>query len=640
MATEPEEWPAQIIARLSQEKAPAVQQMLRQIADTHPGTWLKPLHCPLIAAGGPIEDIYDVEVACDDSKAVVWTNRRRNVLAFRNSAFRLWDVAKKRQVGRLDLPFDCGRAAIANPPRCAVIVRGQQDLSYVNLETAVAETFFSEMVIEQVTISTDGAWAVASSVPPDWDYFEFDWNGPRTLRLFDLRTRTLVRAWTAHKAAIWNLALSANGRFLVTASDDQSARLFDLLQNRELGHWRCENRLRAAAITPDGSRLAYASDSGIVTVRDQAGSIVKRWKQFRPEPGCLQLSDDGQRVVSAGDGGWIDVVDLRTRRRSNRCWGTQPFLSSLKIDPDARHALTGELGGQLIIWDLTRVEQTRNRPPLNEGDISGIWASQHHALVQSYTGLSQWDLTTGEHEVVRKIGSDHISCSPAGGIWALTRWNDAGGGRIRLGRWGKKATKLFVEAGDLSRSMFTSLELSRNGMRISAAVHPTGCRVWNVADGRLVWHRAEFGLGVRPFLSPSGRYLLLAALDGGLEVVDLETGDVLNRELPEPGYGPVVFVEDDSMLVAQGANTVLLNWKTGSSALIGPGRPSSVSADGGWVVIESNQRKLTLWKLPEARRVATFTLDAPLRHSALSLDGRYLVAGDGLGHVHILKRQG
>jgi len=83
-----------------------------------------------------------------------------------------------------------------------------------------------------------------------------------------------------------------------------------------------------------------------------------------------------------------------------------------------------------------------------------------------------------------------------------------------------------------------------------------------------------------------------------------------------------------------------LDWKTNSSAALCKGTPSSIADDARWLVTESISRKLTLWALPERRSVATYTLDVPILETALSPDGRFLVAGDQSGGVHILRREG
>ncbi len=93
------------------------------------------------------------------------------------------------------------------------------------------------------------------------------------------------------------------------------------------------------------------------------------------------------------------------------------------------------------------------------------------------------------------------------------------------------------------------------------------------------------------------------------------------------------------MVIQQGFDSATLNWRTNELRALFEGRPSSIGDDGRWMVTESHTRKMILWMLPEERRLATFTLDAPVLHTALSSDGRYLVAGDQNGKVHILERR-
>src|SRR5205814_6049665 len=131
----------------------------------------------------------------DESRALIWSKDRRTITSFRNSSFRTWDLRSGREAHRFDLPIDWGRAAISDPPRRAVVMASQRQLLQVNLESSTVEVIFTGSVIELVAISADGAWAVTTSVPPDWDYFKHDWNGPRTLRLFDLERRSCVRTW-------------------------------------------------------------------------------------------------------------------------------------------------------------------------------------------------------------------------------------------------------------------------------------------------------------------------------------------------------------------------------------------------------------------------------------------------------------
>jgi WD40 repeat protein len=634
LAGEPEEWPAQLVARLQTDQAPTIQRILRSVIDSRDGCWLRPIRSPLIAAGGAIVEIFDVSAPFEDSGALIWSRDGKTVTAFCRTSFRTWDMKAGREVRRLDVPIQWGRAAISDPPRRAVIMAEQRQLLLVDLKTAATNVIFDEPVIERVAISTDGWWAVATSVPPDWDYGEHEWAGPRIFRLFDLRRRRLVRTWQSHLALVTDLALSADGRFLATVSRDQTARMFDLGTGKTVGCWRSARQLDAVAITPNGRRLAYISPGGVLTVRRQDGKILGRFADCDAEPGCLRLSSIGSNVVMAS-GEYASVVDFKKSKRFGPFPGTQPNLSSLAIDRRGRRAITGELGRQLVHWDLTKAVNLNT-----EGSrISGIWAGGEKALVHG-DGVSEWDLSTGESSAFLPRGNYTVACAPSAAIWAVARWRHAGGGRIRIGKWGHKQTVPFFQLKDLSPSFqVPSVQISRNGERLVAILHPQGCLVLNLSDQRTVWHR-ELGLGVRPYLAPSGRYLVLCSIPGSLEIIDLETKETVERSLSPTYVGPVLFTPDDeSVLLQQGDSTALLNWRTNSLRTF-PGTPSSISEDGQWLVTESEGRKLSLWALPDERRVATFTLDVPVLHTALSPDGRYLIAGDQSGGVHILQREG
>ena len=91
------------------------------------------------------------------------------VTSFRDVSFRTWDLSLGQEIRRLDLPIQWGRAAISDPPSTAVVMVSQRQLLLVNLESATAEVIFDEHAIEWVAISADGAWAVTTGVPPDWD---------------------------------------------------------------------------------------------------------------------------------------------------------------------------------------------------------------------------------------------------------------------------------------------------------------------------------------------------------------------------------------------------------------------------------------------------------------------------------------
>jgi WD40 repeat protein len=288
----------------------------------------------------------------------------------------------------------------------------------------------------------------------------------------------------------------------------------------------------------------------------------------------------------------------------------------------------------MVLWNLTGAAKASS-----EGSwISGIWAGRSNALVHDTDGLWLWDFSTGERSLIR-TGRGQVSSAPEAGVWAVASWAESSGGRIRVGKWGCKQTTLLVQSKESFLGLGTVLQISRNGTRLVAPFFQQGCRVFDAFDGHVVWQREKLELGAQASLSPSGQHLFICSLLGTLEIIDLDGGKSIHHSLPQPGQRAILFPpEHDCVFIQQGEDTGMLNWRTNSAGPVFQGRPSSISDDGRWMVTQSRTRKLNLWTLPEARRVATFTSDTPILHTALSPDGRFLIAGDQRGGVYIFER--
>jgi WD40 repeat protein len=75
-----------------------------------------------------------------------------------------------------------------------------------------------------------------------------------------------VRRFTGHESTVWSVAVTPDGKFVVSGSDDKTVRLWDLATGKEVrrftGH---EAPVYRVAVTPDGQYVV--SGSGDKTVR-------------------------------------------------------------------------------------------------------------------------------------------------------------------------------------------------------------------------------------------------------------------------------------------------------------------------------------------------------------------------------------
>ncbi|MGO9109518.1 MAG: protein kinase domain-containing protein [Thermoguttaceae bacterium] len=85
--------------------------------------------------------------------------------------------------------------------------------------------------------------------------------GKDGLGLLDVLTGKQLVAFRGHSGAVTSALFSTDGRFVVTASDDQTARVWDAATGKEVLLLRHNGVVQFAVMTPDGRRVATASDT-------------------------------------------------------------------------------------------------------------------------------------------------------------------------------------------------------------------------------------------------------------------------------------------------------------------------------------------------------------------------------------------
>jgi WD40 repeat protein len=125
-----------------------------------------------------------------------------------------------------------------------------------------------------------------------------------------------------HTALIRRIGVDRAGRFAVTASEDKTARLWDLQTGRQLAVLRppigpgAEGKLYAAALSPDGALVAlggYTSPEGqpeAIYLLDRAsGRLLQRLPGLPSSVNHLAFSADGRWLAAALGAGGLRVIE-------------------------------------------------------------------------------------------------------------------------------------------------------------------------------------------------------------------------------------------------------------------------------------------------------------------------------------------
>ncbi|WP_437975744.1 WD40 repeat domain-containing protein [Sorangium sp. So ce295] len=217
----------------------------------------------------------------------------------------------------------------------------------------------------------------------------------------------LLRTLTGHSGAVHSVALTPDGRRIVSGSSDHTVKVWDLASGAEImtltGHG---DAVKAVAVTPDGLGVLSGSTDGTLTLWDlQSGA--ERWAF----PGlcpveAVAVTPDGERALIAQEDEILKVVRLRDGveehaleghvKAEENAWFPN-VTRAVAITPDGQRAVSASEDRSLILWDLARGTAVRAL----WGHTSWVTAvaitpGGARAISGGGDGLKVWELATGE----------------------------------------------------------------------------------------------------------------------------------------------------------------------------------------------------------------------------------------------------
>ncbi|MGH3978198.1 MAG: WD40 repeat domain-containing protein, partial [Pseudonocardiaceae bacterium] len=111
----------------------------------------------------------------------------------------------------------------------------------------------------------------------------------------------------AHDGSVWSVVFSPDGSRVATASDDGTARVFDAVSGAEQARLAHDGWVRAVVFSPDGSRVATASDDGTARVFDAVSGVEQARLAHDGSVNAVVFSPDGSQVATASDDGTARV---------------------------------------------------------------------------------------------------------------------------------------------------------------------------------------------------------------------------------------------------------------------------------------------------------------------------------------------
>jgi WD40 repeat protein/serine/threonine protein kinase len=406
------------------------------------------------------------------------------------------------------------------------------------------------------------------------------------------RQHRSVAVWSDHDLAITSFDVSRDGRFAVSAGDDQTIRFWELASGKVLA--TAHATAGYVRFSPDARCVVASAFSGATYLVDRTGAVHELTKAPLDGTGYLTypaFDAEGARVATLR--GAATVLELRDVARGASVLSVPTglrYADRIAFDPKhPRVAVTG--GNSIAILDT----HSGSRLAMLDGHTAPLLALEFspdgNSLVSSsYDHTARiWDLV---HHTVRVLQAhsdtvDHALFDP-GGRWVVTASRD---GTSRVWR---ADTGDLVALLDKQASAITTARYDADGERLVTGAADGTVHVWDVATGiRLASFEGHVGM-------------IVDARFAGAAVISAGADGTIRAWNPDQGIR-------------------ILRHTTPISDL--------AASPDGQLAISAAEDGVRVWNLRDGRLVSTLGEGVAQTAVAMAPDGRTVVAASDFGAV-------